>query len=100
MTRRSVLELSCNLAESRKSFAFVGDFCPSRLHATTFRVAAFSSSSEYPTAVSRAGAMLAVEKENLLAQTNREIVSLRETELRYYVDHIVSHGLDVQCCGL
>ena len=71
-----------------------------RLHATTFRVAAFSSSSEYPTAVSRAGAMLAVEKENLLAQTNREIVSLRETELRYYVDHIVSHGLDVQRCGL
>ena len=32
--------------------------------------------------------MLAVEKENLLAETNREIASLRETELRYYVDHI------------
>ena len=38
--------------------------------------------------------MLAVEKENLLAETNREIASLRETELRYYVDHIVSHWLD------
>ena len=44
--------------------------------------------------------MLAVEKENLLAETNREIASLRETELRYYVDHIVSHWLDIQRCGL
>ena len=32
--------------------------------------------------------MLAVEKENLLAETNRDIANLRQTEFRYYVDHI------------
>lgn len=34
--------------------------------------------------------MLAIEKENLLAATNQEIARLRETELRYYIDHIGS----------
>ena len=33
-------------------------------------------------------AMLAIEKENLLAETNQDIALLREKELRYYVDHI------------
>ena len=32
--------------------------------------------------------MLAIEKENLLAETNQDIALLREKELRYYVDHI------------
>ena len=32
--------------------------------------------------------MLAVEKENLLAAASREIALLRETELRYYIQHI------------
>lgn len=32
--------------------------------------------------------MLAVEKENLLTWTSKEIVALREMELQYYIDHI------------